>query len=146
MKYLKQTIVLILAILASVNCYASASMTHDIPMYEDGTKKKTDQTTHKHRTPKWSTRCTITSEGIKSSSFESKDIRNIEVYDLSEDYIAYFVDCASFVQFIFSTEGEYEIRFYFYDYIQKIHPMCVLPISALPQEKPTSKNVEPQVA
>ena len=62
--------------------------------------------------------CTVSNKnGILSQEFDKLQIRLFEVCDDKGNCLGLFSDERQFLSVLFSTEGEYEIRFYFDDYI-----------------------------
>lgn len=95
---------------STVNMKASDSTDYPVPLTECPTPEHYDNPPNKHRTRPLIKYCTITHSGISSSSFNPDEITLYEVCGTDGNCIACFPDESGFIDFIFSSSGEFEIR------------------------------------
>lgn len=55
--------------------------------------------------------CTISEYGISYQAIEAPEVLFYEIYDLNGDCVAFFGDEISFVEYLFTLSGEYQLRF-----------------------------------
>lgn len=119
MKFLTIHIAGVALLLTSSSIQAAAdTSSYTVPLTQEEDPFKVDKPPRKHRMPSKRIECTITSEGVYSSSFDIDEVILFEVSDACGNIMSSFTDEASFISFIFSmSESEpFEIRLYFEDY------------------------------
>lgn len=119
MKFLPLLFMTAALLLTSFSVQADGSPSYTVPMTQDEDPLKIDKPPRKHRMPSKRMECTITPEGVYSSSFDIDEVILFEVYDACGNILSSFTDEASFISFIFSmSESEpFEIRLYFEEYV-----------------------------
>jgi DNA modification methylase len=117
MKHKTPLISIIAMLLSAIVAYADddyvISLTKDYDPYQ------INGTTTKHRSQSKPVTCTITPDGVNIISLSSDDIYLFEVYDLYGNCIESFTSEHDFVDFVFSSSGEFVIRLYVDDYVLK---------------------------
>lgn len=119
MKFLTNLFTTVAFLLTSFSVQADVCPSYTVPMTQEEDPLHVDNPPRKHRMPSKRIECTITPEGVYSSSFDIDEVILFEVFDACGNILSSFTNEASFISFIFSmSESEsFEIRLYFEEYV-----------------------------